>query len=259
MPDRFHFETTADGSLSLRFRESTGGLTAQFSEAMHSLKGAFSETVYIYGTAIKKALDSGFEPAFFSLGLGLGYNEILTTALLEAHNLPRNEYIESFECDADLREFFSAWLHGRSAPGSFAAAYDGILQRIAAEYALTSTVVKSRLRIAHTDGRLLLRGALTPSTTFSTRFSCFLFDAFSAKTSPELWSEEFLGHLLATTALPGAVLSTYACTGNLKRALRAAGFALQIREGFASKRDCTFAVRTPTGNEQTPTSDERAP
>jgi tRNA U34 5-methylaminomethyl-2-thiouridine-forming methyltransferase MnmC len=39
------------------------------------------------------------------------------------------------------------------------------------------------------------------------------------------------------------VLSTYACTGHLKRALIAAGFKLEIREGYASKRDSTLAYR----------------
>jgi tRNA U34 5-methylaminomethyl-2-thiouridine-forming methyltransferase MnmC len=77
------------------------------------------------------------------------------------------------------------------------------------------------------------------------RFNCIAFDAFSSKSTPELWTRDFLDHFLASACDDSCVLSTYACTGNLKRALIDAGFELRIREGYASKRDSTLAVRKP--------------
>ncbi len=246
-PARFYFVTTEDGSQSLRFQTPGDDETPLFSEAMHSLKGAFSETDYIYGTAVRQVLSSRWEPSFISLGLGLGYIEILTTGLAAQHSPhSETEQIESFEIDADLREYFAKWIQGDDqVPNQFAKIYDDILARTAALTAVPGHSIKGRLKNSLLRGRLLLRGELTTATEFQKKFTGFLFDAFSAKSTPNLWQEDFLTRFLQTTATPNAVFATYACTGALKRALRGCEFQLKIREGFASKRDSTYAVREP--------------
>ena len=109
--EKFIFVTTADGSPTLRFRLDNG---ASESEAMHSLKGALSETQYIYGTAMELALAQGFAPKILSLGLGIGYVEILAAAVICKHaqhhpDVLEQVYGESFELDADLRQYFLLW------------------------------------------------------------------------------------------------------------------------------------------------------
>ncbi len=243
--NRFHFVTTEDGSQSLRLRAPGAEAGPVLSEAMHSLKGAFSETDYIYGTAVRQVFSAGWEPSFISLGLGLGYIEVLTTALA-AQFSPHQEFerIDSFEIDADLRRYFAMWVSGEtSLPYSFRNIYDDILQRSAMVSALSPHQIKGRLLRSLQSGRLVLRDALTAQTEFHQRYSAFLFDAFSSKSTPDLWQENFLTMFLEKTAHPNAVFSTYACTGALKRALRSSGFQLQIRTGFASKRDSTYAER----------------
>lgn len=246
----FAFETTEDGSPTVRIIQSTG-----LSEAMHSLKGAFSETVYIYGTAIETALIRGFPPRVLSLGLGLGYVEILSAGMFlrelkqtnseSALGLLRNLGGESFELLPELRTWFNNWLTGAdSVPDNFTVTYDQILARTAQHLDLPSAEIKALLKDLMTSGQWLIREALDPATTFQKKFGCICFDAFSSKTSPELWTEPFLMEFLAKTCEPQAVLSTYACTGALKRALKGSGFELSIREGFSSKRDSTFAVRS---------------
>ena len=244
----YHFMITEDGSSTIRI-----------SETMHSLRGAFSETVYVYGTALEHALsltegdgDPELQKAkpleVLSLGLGLGYNEILTAALAErARPDVGFSRLVSLESDSNLTRFFTSWVVGdlKDVPSEFLAAYDDILERTAAHAEVKSDRIKRRLEAGLASGHFVPRGALSADTRFTSRFSCFLFDAFSSKTSPELWSEEFLTGFLAATSGEQAVFSTYACTGALKRALRASGFEVQIREGFSSKRDCTFATRSP--------------
>jgi tRNA U34 5-methylaminomethyl-2-thiouridine-forming methyltransferase MnmC len=72
--------------------------------------------------------------------------------------------------------------------------------------------------------------------------SLFFFDAFSGKSTPELWTPEFLALFLQRVAQEKAVFATYACTGTLKRTLQTAGFVVEKRPGFQGKRDSTTAV-----------------
>lgn len=273
----FTFETTEDGSLTLRVdsghdasaSETPKGVAgeARLSEAMHSLKGAFSETVYIYGTAIETCLTKGFAPRVLSLGLGMGYVEILACALFlkKAHELQegpeRASFLaatggESFELLEPLRRWFVNWLFGETSeeklPADFRTAYDGILSRTAEHAGVSASEIRAHLAELVSDGRWRIRGALAADTDLGSAgrtpdgaggFGCICFDAFSSKTSPELWNEEFLKAFFAKACASQCVLSTYACTGMLKRALKASGFEVTIREGFSSKRDSTFAVR----------------
>jgi hypothetical protein len=273
---QYSFVTTEDGSPTLRF-----GSGENLSEAMHSLKGAFSETAYIYGSAIDRMLEEGFQPRVLSLGLGLGYVELLAAGLAlkkaslsnpeEAERIRSRFGGESFEIVSELRDWFTLWLetnepttdeitadplethpletHTLDAdkkiliPEEFKNAYSQILERTAVETSLPSREIKAWLaELVRTD-RWRIRPALDHQTSFADSFGCICFDAFSSKTSPDLWTEDFLLAFFQKTAAQGAVLSTYACTGALKRSLRRAGFDLMIREGFSSKRDSTFAIR----------------
>lgn len=238
--ERFRFETTEDGSPTVRIASPTGDT----SEAMHSLRGAFSETVYIYGSALETMLAKGFPPAVLSMGLGLGYVELLAAALFIKAGVLDSARGESFEIVPELRAWFRAWLtNEEGVPAAFAATYQEILRRVAEHTGIADHEIHAGAARLIREGRWLLSEALTAQTVFSTRFGCICFDAFSSKTTPDVWGEEFLNRFLAQAAAPQCVLSTYACTGSLKRALKASGFVLDIRMGFSSKRDSTFAVR----------------
>jgi hypothetical protein len=239
LSERFNFITTEDGSPSLSFIAEPGG----HSEAMHNLRGAFGETLYIYGKALDAINELKLTPHVISLGLGIGYNEILSAAVFARDKQLHDAEIDSFEIDADLRMYFADWICARTVPGEFQKCYDTILSLTANSVGVAQETVRSALNELLKSDRLRLRGALAPTISFDRTYSCYLFDAFSSKTSPELWSEEFIKTFLNTTSEPRAVFSTYACTGVLKRSLRDCGFDLEIREGFSSKRDCTFAVR----------------
>lgn len=233
----FNFVETDDGSRTLRLLGSNGE-----SESMHSLRGAYSETVYIYGTAIEACFQKGFTPRILSLGLGLGYVEILAAALSLKHGVMVEG--ESFEILPELRAFFANWATGlRDVPPEFQSVYDDILSRAAVTAQVPEADIRRCLRQLISSGRWFLREDLNAETQIAKPFGCLCFDAFSSKTSPDLWTEAFLDRFFTMAAAPGSVLSTYACTGALKRSLRRAQFQLEIRAGFAAKRDSTFALR----------------
>lgn len=238
---KFQFVKTEDGSLTARIGAPDAPME-ECSEAMHSLRGAFSETLYIYGTAIQKAVDNQAPERVLSMGLGLGYVELLAAAI--ALKSGRRVRGESFESVPELRRYFEAWLQKTDdLPRDFATTYDSILTRTAEAIRTDAHEVREALATAVNDGAWLVRGELTAETAFQEPFGCICFDAFSSKTTPDLWTEDFLRAFLKKTAAPRCVLSTYACTGALKRALKAEGFDVTIREGFSSKRDSTFATR----------------
>jgi hypothetical protein len=251
----FKFVETADGSPSLRIMDSD----QTESESMHSLRGAFSETVYIYGAAIETCFSRDFNPRILSVGLGLGYVEILSAALsLKLQLQPEHATVpvmgESFELVPDLRRYFQIWLSSPHSPGGsspspglpieFKTAYESILERTAEATGQAAAKIHAHLSLSVERGHWLIKGPLEESSVFENRFGCICFDAFSSKSTPALWSEDFLTTFLEKVADDSCVLSTYACTGALKRSLRSAGFDVSIREGFSSKRDSTFAVKS---------------
>jgi hypothetical protein len=219
---------------------------AEEGESMHSLRGAFSETAYIYGEANIWARQHIATAAHkvFSLGLGLGYVEILSAAYATASNTKFS--CVSFEALPELTRAIQAWLRGDANAGIVPyEIYEDILERASRQTGAASETIRRELANALDQGDWIVRGALAPDTDFTDARNCHViaFDAFSRKTTPELWSREFLDRFLAEVPASKCVLSTYACTGDLKRALRQANFNLQIRPGFAAKRDSTFATR----------------
>lgn len=53
--------------------------------------------------------------------------------------------------------------------------------------------------------------------------------------NPELWSDDLMAQVAAHTA-PGGSFATYTAAGHVRRALAAAGFAVERAQGFAGKR-----------------------
>lgn len=234
---RFEFFSTADGSPTLRLSSAM-----QPPEAMHHSGGALTETEYIYGEALRFAVQSfGPHLKVLSMGLGLGYNEWLT--LREA---PLVERIVSFEKIDLLREVF--------------------LKGLAQANQLTTSPLEKKLWLVFEQVRCLisphdtqsgwqkladlfkqrrfqLLGTLEDHFQEAVNSHVILFDAFSKKATPLLWDEEFLVNFLTTVAAPNCILATYAATGTLNRALKRSGFELQERRGFQGKRDSTFAYR----------------
>jgi hypothetical protein len=244
----FHyaFQTTEDGSQTLRLlvdEPTPENMKGSTSEAMHSLRGAFSETNYIYGEALRYALGKGWPLRVLSMGLGLGYVELLASGMA-VKGAPQLELEgESFEIVPELRNYFISWLLGTECPKDFSDVYDDILERTASACDVPAAEIKSKLGKSVGNGLWKIREALNSDTDFVGRFSVICFDAFSSKSTPDLWTEEFLNSFFEKACAAEAVLSTYACTGPLKRSLKSQGFTVTIRQGFSSKRDSTFAAR----------------
>ncbi|MCB0351311.1 MAG: hypothetical protein KDD38_09025 [Bdellovibrionales bacterium] len=242
---QYDFFDTADGSPSIclssdMFRP----------EAMHHRQGALTESLFVYHGVLKEALERECPPQILSVGLGCGYNEMITVAhfLNTETGLPVDFYLESFEGDLQLRQVFNNWLIDQAPDSplekSLSDTFERVSLLVAEHFFVEHELLKATLRDLIEAKKINIREWLTTETDFSYRFGVIYFDAFSGKSTPELWTEDFLFNFLARASAPQSGLATYAATGALNRALKRSGFILKEQPGFSGKRQSTRAFRS---------------
>lgn len=231
-PKPFDIIKTKDGSLTLSL---SGG------EKMHSTDGAISETSFIYGPVIEK-LTLLKNPHILSMGLGLGYNEILTTSMFLASKVS-NYTISSFEIVPELIKYFKSWAHEQTNT-PLDICYNSALKMIATQFKLQESSIKKRISESLENKSFLILGPATAVNSQSFLYNGILYDAFSNHTDPELWDEDYLDQFINNYCdTHNCYFSTYAATGNLKRILKKNNFTIEKRKGFARKRESTFAYK----------------
>lgn len=245
---------TDDGSYSLRY---SAAESSALTEPMHSSKGAWSETLTIYEPALRIAIESKISNSplrIASIGLGLGYNEILSVGLFLQAGFDIHDFqILTFESCNDLSQSFRNFFDKSvctDTPSltSLFQVYRDICERVANHCRIDGDKLKDSLEKLITNGGMrfygVLNSALLAALDKQTAQShCILFDAFSPDSSPDLWAEELLSALVAQLADPSCVLASYASRTVLKKILRQAGFHLEKKPGFAGKRESTLAIR----------------
>jgi tRNA 5-methylaminomethyl-2-thiouridine biosynthesis bifunctional protein len=73
------------------------------------------------------------------------------------------------------------------------------------------------------------------------RADAWFLDGFAPSKNPAMWSDALMG-LVAARSAPGARAATFTVAGQVRRALAAAGFAVEKRPGFGRKRERLAAV-----------------
>ena len=238
---QFEWVETGDGSPSVRLWKED-----QAPECMHHSGGALSESLYIYGEAFEKAMEftpKGTPLRVLSLGLGLGYNEMIATALAVRAGRISDLYIDSFESEDFLNQSLQSWLSEQVGDADWTSVYDKILDLLSRKVDVPTDKLRTTLADLKIEERWNLNEALTEKTEIKEAFSCLFFDAFSSGATPELWGEEFITNFLKEASAEKCVLTTYACTGNLKRALKANDFVVELRDGYANKRHSTWGFK----------------
>lgn len=234
----FYLEITNDGSPTLRL--SSG------SERMHHSAGAAAETKYIYGSNIEKGLelflkgqlaDKDFNTAV--VGLGLGYIEMCWAMALLKNKVEVDLKInfESYENSEILKTGFLNWIEEDKSESL----YDLILEKLdpQASRPAIKKIIKDSLNL----NSKICGDFFKYKEQSLIKFHIICYDAFSQQTENRIWQENFLNEFLKEKAAVDCIVTTYACTGNLKRALAQNDFVLIKRPGFDGKRDSTLAVR----------------
>ncbi|OLP49878.1 tRNA (5-methylaminomethyl-2-thiouridine)(34)-methyltransferase MnmD [Allorhizobium taibaishanense] len=84
--------------------------------------------------------------------------------------------------------------------------------------------------------------ALTSLTDWAEPFDAWYLDGFAPARNSAMWSLELMTRLYELTA-PGGRFATYAAAGFVRRNLKAAGFDIERRPGFAGKREMLCGAR----------------
>lgn len=87
---------------------------------------------------------------------------------------------------------------------------------------------------------LIFGDARSAAGSIDGRFDAFYLDGFAPAKNPEMWSQELIDHL-AWLAAPGATLSTWTISGELRRRLASADFLIERRPGYGFKREMLVA------------------
>lgn len=203
---------TEDGSPTLR--------SPQYGDTYHSARGAVGESRHVF-------IENGFNAVcrnpvkILEAGFGTGLNAWLT--LLEAAKQGRRVEYTAVELHP-VPEDIAADLNYSSDPhfiGMHKAAW-GTKTRIADFFSL----VKINADLAEAE--------------ISGNFDIVYYDAFAPDTQPEMWTRELFTRIYSAMA-EGGVLVTYSAKGDVKRALKAAGFTVERLPGALGKRHMTRA------------------
>ena len=92
---------------------------------------------------------------------------------------------------------------------------------------------------------LVFGDALETLPTLALNVDAFYLDGFSPAKNPDLWSP-VLCLALAKLATHGSTLATWSVAGKVREALKAAGFKVEKRSGFAGKRQMLVGRFAPT-------------
>lgn len=236
----YFFYKTKDNSISVSIKSENYS-----TELMHSVDGAFSETLYLYEDVVKYVfnhVENDKNCHFLSLGLGMGYVEMLVCAYAIKNFPNKNFTIFSFEKEKELKDFFIKFVFDENIPQIFKDTYVDIMQIFCNYYGLKTEELKLQLKNKIENKQIILYDEYNLQTNLNSSINGLFFDAFSFNTSPELWADELLEKILSSCE-NCAAFATYASRTHLKKLLLAHGFKLEKKQGYGGKKESTFACR----------------
>ena len=212
--------TTSDGSHTI--------FVPGLNEHYHSVHGAVQESEFIF---IKNGLDlCNADPiCIFEVGFGTGLNALLTS--VKAFEQRRSVFyttIEKYPLDEQLINSLNHYnFAGEGGNGIFNRIHSagwGVMCRISPYFNI-----------------LKIKGDLL-TEKITGNYDLIYFDAFGPDKQPEMWTPEILAKISEVT-VSGGLLVTYSAKGEVKRNLRACGFAVEVTDGPPGKRHMIRAIK----------------
>ena len=205
-------------------------VSTRFDDPYYSLEDGLAESrhVFLAGNWLPERFRPGFHVA--ELGVGTGLNAFGAWAAWREAGVPGDLRFTTFEAFplalGDMRRALAAWpeiaalaamLPEGWRPGSAELRLPGLR--------LTVIAGDARATLPHWEGRA----------------DAWFLDGFGPAKNPELW-EPALMQAVARHAAPGGTFATYSAAGSVRRALAAAGFAVERMRGYGRKRHMTRGI-----------------
>ena len=216
---------TADGSPTLYMEH--------FDEYYHSKHGAIQEALHVY-------LDKGFAHwcsqnktikhcRIFEMGFGTGLNAFLSAEAASSKKV--NVYFDSIEAyPLDLTEQKEAGYLSY-----FSADRKKLFEKIIDSSWEEEKQISPNFYLTKLETRL-------EDFSFKATYDVIYYDAFGARTQPELWEDSCFPALVAQLN-PGGVFVTYSAKGSVRRALERLGLTVTLEPGPPGKREMIRATR----------------
>ncbi len=218
------FITTKDGSNTL-FHTGTG-------EHYHSMNGAVQESRHVF-------LESGLQyfltqtdyhsVSVLEVGFGTGLNFLLSAQLCLDNNI-QLLYTGIESCPLSREMVGQTGYNNYVSKETWDLYISGYEQALQGEVRLQNNIQLEIVLQAISDFHSVKR------------FDILYFDAFSARSQPEMWTEKLLGQVCRNLKTNGLFV-TYAMNGNLKRNMEALGFSLEKIPGASGKREMLRAKK----------------
>ena len=214
--------------------------SAEFGDVYHSAQGGLAQArhVFLGGNGLPGRWRGRDAFVVFETGFGLGLNFLATWDAWRADaDRPGRLHFVSVESRPFGREDLATALQPFAELGPLAA------ELVAA----WPPAIAGYHRLHFDSGRviltLLLGEAQELLPQLEARADALYLDGFSPARNPQIWSPQVVREL-ARIAAPGATLATWTVAGGVRAALGDAGFTVEKRPGFASKREMLTGHRT---------------
>ncbi len=201
----------------------------RFGDPYFSREGGAAETAHVFlaGTGLPERFRPGFR--ILELGFGTGLNLLVTLRAFRRAGAPGPLRFTSFEAfplaPADRARALEAFPDLAAEAAELAQALAG-----PGPWTFAGGLM---LEVIEGDARATL-------PAWEGRADAVFLDGFAPARNPELWEPALLAAVAARMG-PGARLATYSAAGSVRRALEAAGLAVERRPGFGRKRHMTVA------------------
>ncbi|MBL8560886.1 MAG: tRNA (5-methylaminomethyl-2-thiouridine)(34)-methyltransferase MnmD, partial [Gemmobacter sp.] len=196
----------------------------RFDDPYFSLNDGLSETrhVFLAGNRLETRLRDGFQVA--ELGFGTGLNLLALQILWAGMGAPGTLRFSSFEAfpmqAADIARALDHFPEARAVADPFLAQW---------------AAGQTRLSLPGIEAEIVIGDARATLPGWQGRADAWFLDGFSPAKNPELWSDALMASVAAHTA-PNGTFATYTAAGAVRRALSAAGFAVERQPGHGRKR-----------------------
>ena len=223
---------TADGSHSLRF--------PAVGEGYHSVHGAMSEAVHVYiAPCFEHQAKANPSVEVLEVGFGTGLNAFLTLCRSMEYGVAVNyTAVEAYPLAEEVYNRLNY-------PEVYKNLYGNDLGLDLESLFLKLHTAEWGRAVEVTPNFYLtkIRGMVQKVALPANTFHCVYYDAFAPQYQPELWTAEVFARIAAAMR-KGALLTTYCCKGDVKRALKANGLEITKLPGFANKREMLKAVKS---------------
>ncbi|SNT68659.1 tRNA (5-methylaminomethyl-2-thiouridine)(34)-methyltransferase MnmD [Paracoccus seriniphilus] len=213
----------------LTWRDGGVPVSVRFDDPYFSLAGGLAETrhVFLQGNDLPARLRPGFHVA--ELGFGTGLNCLALAAVAEMPVIMTS--FEAFPMD----------------PAQLAQAHEAFPQLAPLATQLQQGWGGSVIQVGQVELHLQIGDVRQTLPAWDGRADAWFLDGFSPAKNPEMWAPEVMAQVGAHSA-PQATFATYTAAGHVRRALADAGFQVERRPGFGSKRHMSVGRFEPLGS-----------